>query len=199
MTFPELLAAGFAGVPGEVIGVGACRGESVCTHPLGGSPAFYEFSCTACEVAVDLETGELTVLKHISVADVGKALNPAQTESQDEGAAVMGLGHTLMERLVLDERGRILNLGALDYRVPTTKDMPAELHSVLIENGDGPGPYGSKGAGEGGLFGVAPAIASAVTEATGAVIRDLPLTPERIWAAMQPLDPSEPMPELDHR
>jgi CO/xanthine dehydrogenase Mo-binding subunit len=176
-------------VPGEVIGVGARRGESVRTHPLGGSPAFYEFSCTACEVAVDLETGELTVLKHISVADVGKALNPAQTESQDEGAAVMGLGHTLMEHLILDERGRILNLGALDYRVPTTKDMPAELQSLLIENGDGPGPYGSKGAGEGGLFGVAPAIAAAVTEATGAVIRDLPLTPERIWAAMQPPDP----------
>jgi CO/xanthine dehydrogenase Mo-binding subunit len=189
MTFPALLAAGFAGVPGEVIGVGARRGESVRTHPLGGSPAFYEFSCTACEVAVDLETGELTVLKHISVADVGKALNPAQTESQDEGAAVMGLGHTLMEHLILDQRGRILNLGALDYRVPTTKDMPAELQSLLIENGDGPGPYGSKGAGEGGLFGVAPAIAAAVTEATGAVIRDLPLTPERIWAAMQPLDP----------
>jgi len=93
----------------------------------------------------------------------------------------MGLGHSLMEHLILDERGRILNLGALDYRVPTTKDMPLELHSLLVENGDGPGPYGSKGAGEGGLFGVAPALAAAVADATGAVIRDLPLSPERIW------------------
>jgi CO/xanthine dehydrogenase Mo-binding subunit len=185
LTFAELLAAAFAGVPGEVIGVGSRRGESEPTHPLGGPPAFYEFSCTACEVEVDRETGELLIVKHISVADVGKALNPAQTESQDEGAAVMGLGHTLMEHLILDERGRIQNLGALDYRVPTTKDMPAELHSILVENGDGPGPYGAKGAGEGGLFGVAPAVASAVAEATGVVIRDLPLTPERIWAAMQ--------------
>jgi len=89
-----------------------------------------------------------------------------------------------MEHLILDERGRILNLGALDYRVPTTKDMPLEMHSLLVENGDGPGPYGSKGAGEGGLFGVAPAIASAVADATGAVIRELPLTPERIWEAV---------------
>jgi CO/xanthine dehydrogenase Mo-binding subunit len=109
----------------------------------------------------------------------------------------MGLGHSLMEHLILDERGRILNLGALDYRVPTTKDMPLEMHSLLVENGDGPGPYGSKGAGEGGLFGVAPAIASAVAAATGAVIRELPLSPERIWAAMtQPAaaDPAPPVP-----
>lgn len=191
LTFAELLAEAFAGVPGEVIGVGSRRGERVAAHPLGGSPAFYEFSCTACEVEVDRETGEILIVKHISVADVGKALNPAQTESQDEGAAVMGLGHTLMEQLILDERGRILNLGALDYRVPTTKDMPAELRSLLVENGDGPGPYGSKGAGEGGLFGVAPAIAAAVAQATGAVIRDLPLTPERIWTAIQAADRSE--------
>jgi CO/xanthine dehydrogenase Mo-binding subunit len=184
LTFADLLAAGFTGVPGEVIGVGSRRGEGVRTHPLGGSPAFYEFSCTACEVAVDRDTGEILIVRHISVADIGKALNPAQAESQDEGAAIMGLGHTLMEHLILDERGRIQNLGALDYRVPTTKDMPAELHSILVENGDGPGPYGSKGVGEGGLFGVAPAIAAAVAEATGAVIRDLPLTPERVWAAI---------------
>jgi len=184
LTFAELLSEAFAGVHGEVIGVGSRRGERVGNHPLGGPPAFYEFSCTACEVEVDPETGEILIVKHISVADVGKALNPAQAHSQDEGAAVMGLGHSLMEHLILDERGRILNLGALDYRVPTTKDMPLEMHSLLVENGDGPGPYGSKGAGEGGLFGVAPAIASAVADATGAVIRELPLTPERIWEAV---------------
>jgi CO/xanthine dehydrogenase Mo-binding subunit len=184
LSFPELLTEAFAGVRGEVIGVGSRRGERVAAHPLGGPPAFYEFACTACEVEVDPETGEMLILKHISVADVGKALNPAQAHSQDEGAAVMGLGHSLMEHLILDERGRILNLGALDYRVPTTKDMPLDMHSLLVENGDGPGPYGSKGAGEGGLFAVAPAIAGAVAEATGAVIRELPLTPERIWEAV---------------
>jgi CO/xanthine dehydrogenase Mo-binding subunit len=184
LAFAELMSEAFAGVRGELIGVGSRRGERVGTHPLGGPPAFYEFSCSACEVEVDRETGEMLIVKHISVADVGKALNPAQAESQDEGAAIMGLGHSLMEHLILDERGRILNLGALDYRVPTTKDVPLEMRSLLVENGDGPGPYGSKGAGEGGLFGVAPAIAGAVADATGAVIRQLPLTPERIWAAM---------------
>jgi CO/xanthine dehydrogenase Mo-binding subunit len=158
----------------------------VLTHALGGSPSFYEFNCTAVEVEVDRETGELLIVKHVSVADVGRALNPAHVEAQDEGAAIMGLGHTLMEHLIFDEHGRILNLGALDYRIPTTKDVPLELHSLLVENGDGPGPYGAKGAGEGGLFAVSPAVASAVTEATGAVVRELPLTAERVWRALNP-------------
>ncbi len=153
-------------------------------HPLGGPASFYEFSCTASEVAVDLETGDIELVKHVTVADVGKAINPQHVEMQDEGAAVMGLGHTLMEHLVLDERGRIVNLGALDYRIPTFNDLPTVMTSVLVENGDGPGPGGAKGSGEGGLLATAPAIAAAVTDATGVVIRDLPLTPERVWQAM---------------
>jgi CO/xanthine dehydrogenase Mo-binding subunit len=185
LSFPELLIAGFAGVRGEVIGVGSRRGEAVLTHPLGGPPSFYEFNATAVEVEVDPDTGELLIVKHVSVADVGRALNPAHVEAQDEGAAIMGLGHTLMEHLIFDEHGRIRNLGALDYRIPTTKDVPLELHSHLVENEDGPGPYGAKGAGEGGLFAVSPAVASAVTEAVGVVIRDLPLTAERVWRALQ--------------
>jgi CO/xanthine dehydrogenase Mo-binding subunit len=185
VTFAELLVQAFAGVRGEVIGVGSRRGEAVPSHQLGGSPSFYEFNATAVEVEVDVETGELLIVKHISVADVGKALNPAHVEAQDEGAAIMGLGHTLMEHLIFDEHGRIVNLGALDYRIPTTKDVPVELHSYLVENEDGPGPYGAKGAGEGGLFAIAPAVASAVTEATGVVLRELPITSERVWRAMQ--------------
>lgn len=185
VSFTELLDVAFAGVRGEVIGVGSRRGEVDRRHPLGGAPSFYEFNATAVEVEVDQETGELDVIKHVSVADVGRALNPAHVEAQDEGAAIMGLGHTLMEHLIFDERGRIMNLGALDYRIPTTKDVPRELHSYLTENEDGPGPYGSKGAGEGGLFAVAPAVAAAVAEATGAVVRDLPLTAERVWRALQ--------------
>ncbi|HSS61832.1 MAG TPA: xanthine dehydrogenase family protein molybdopterin-binding subunit, partial [Candidatus Limnocylindrales bacterium] len=181
----EVLASRFGEVKGEVIGVGSMRSEHRADHPLGGSPSFYEFTCTASEVQVDEGTGEVLLVRHVTVADVGKALNPQHVEMQDEGAAVMGLGHTLMEHLILDEAGRIRNLGALDYRIPTTKDLPLEMHSILIENGDGPGPHGSKGAGEGGLMATAPAVAAAVTEATGVVIRDLPLTPEAVWRALQ--------------
>jgi CO/xanthine dehydrogenase Mo-binding subunit len=141
--------------------------------------------CAAAEVEVDLETGMVQILKLVLVSDIGKALNPAQVEAQDEGAAVMGLGHTLMEQLILDKRGRILNLGSLDYRIPTVEDTPLKLQSILIENGDGPGPYGAKGAGEGGILAIAAAIGSAVNQAAGVTIRDLPLTPERVWRAIQ--------------
>lgn len=183
-TLAESLNQVFGPVPGEIIATGSERGVGDANHPLGGQAAFYEFSCTASEVAVDIETGEIELIKHITVADVGKALNPQHVEMQDEGAAVMGLGHTLMEHLQLDDHGRIVNLGALDYRIPTFKDLPAEMTSILVENGDGPGPGGSKGSGEGGLLATSSAIAAAVTQATGAVIRDLPLTPEHVWRAI---------------
>jgi CO/xanthine dehydrogenase Mo-binding subunit len=185
LTIAEFLLERFSGVRGEVIGVGSMRSEHDPEHPLGGSPSFYEFTCTASEVQVDEGTGEILLVRHVTVADVGKAINPQHVEMQDEGAAVMGLGHTLMEHIILDESGRIRNLGALDYRIPTAKDLPLEMISLLVENADGPGPYGSKGAGEGGLMATAPAVASAVTEATGVVIRDLPLTPERVWRELQ--------------
>jgi CO/xanthine dehydrogenase Mo-binding subunit len=183
-TMPEILEEAFGSVPGEIITTGSQRGEGAVDHPLGGPAAFYEFSCTAAEVAVDMETGDVDLLKHVTVADVGRAINPQHVKMQDEGAAVMGLGHTLMEQLLLDDQGRIRNLGALDYRIPTFEDMPKSMTSILVENGDGPGPGGAKGSGEGGLLATSPAIASAISQATGVVIRDLPITPERVWQAM---------------
>jgi CO/xanthine dehydrogenase Mo-binding subunit len=89
-----------------------------------------------------------------------------------------------MEHYIFDESGRIRNLGAIDYRIPTSMDLPVELQSDIIENADGPGPYGAKGMSEGALLCTAPAVAAAVRDATGVVIRDLPLTPERVWKAL---------------
>ena len=181
----ELMADAFGPMHGEVIGTGSRRGAHRPDHPLGGNAAFYELSCTASEVAVDRETGEVQLLRHVTVSDVGRALNPTHVAMQDEGAAIMGIGQSLMEHLSFAPgTGRIENLGALDYRIPTTKDVPLELASLTIENGDGPGPYGSKGTGESGLLSTAPAIASAIRDATGAVLRDLPMTPERLWRAL---------------
>jgi CO/xanthine dehydrogenase Mo-binding subunit len=96
----------------------------------------------------------------------------------------MGLGHTLMEHYIYDEAGRIRNLGAIDYRIPTSMDLPLALETDIVELEDGPGPYGSKGMSEGALLAVAPAVAAAVRDATGVVIRELPLTPERVWRAL---------------
>jgi CO/xanthine dehydrogenase Mo-binding subunit len=186
LSYAEVMQAGFGPPRGEIIGIGEERGGGyIPTHPLGGRPEFWEFMCTAVEIEVDPETGMVDVTRLVLASDVGKALNPQQVEAQDEGAAVMGVGHSVMEELILDGTGRIVNLGAMDYRIPTIQDIPRELRSVLIENEDGPGPYGAKGAGEGGILGIAGAIGAAVNQAAGVAIRQLPLTPERIWRAIQ--------------
>ena len=188
LTILEVLKPGLGRLGGEVVGNGEARKEAEASHPLGGAPAFFEFNCTAVEAEVDEGTGDVTIVKHVTVSDVGKALNPLQVRMQDEGAAIQGLGHTLMEHYIFDEKGRIRNLGAIDYRIPTSMDLPLDLHSETIENGDGPGPYGSKGMSEGALLCVASAVAAAVRDATGVVIRDLPLTPERVWRALNERD-----------
>jgi CO/xanthine dehydrogenase Mo-binding subunit len=181
----DVLKPGLGRLGGELIGTGEMRKEAEADHPLGGSAAFFEFNCTAVEAEVDEATGDVTVVRHVTVSDVGRSINPLQVRMQDEGAAIQGLGHTLMEHYIFDEEGRIRNLGAIDYRIPTSMDLPLEMVSATIENGDGPGPYGSKGMSEGALLCVAPAVAAAVQQATGAVIRDLPLTPERVWRALR--------------
>jgi CO/xanthine dehydrogenase Mo-binding subunit len=182
-TIGDQLPIALGRLGGEVVGNGEMRVEGDPDHPLGGRAVFYELHCAACEIEVDPETGEIHIARYVTVGDVGLALNPKQVGGQDEGAAVMGLGHTLMEHMILDQSGRILNMGAVDYRILTAMDVPTEMISDSIENADGPGPFGIKGVSEGGLLATAPAVGSAVTEATGVMIRDLPITPERIWAA----------------
>jgi CO/xanthine dehydrogenase Mo-binding subunit len=180
----DVLIRGLGRMGGEVTGLGEARKDAEPDHPLGGGPAFFEFNCTAIEAGVDTETGDISIERHVTVSDVGKALNPLQVRMQDEGAAIMGLGHTLMEQYIFDDRGRIRNLGAIDYRIPTSMDLPRELVSDIVENEDGPGPYGAKGMSEGALLCVAPAVAAGVCEATGVAIHELPLTPERVWRAI---------------
>ncbi|MEX1296994.1 MAG: xanthine dehydrogenase family protein molybdopterin-binding subunit [Candidatus Limnocylindrales bacterium] len=185
LSIVEVVTTGLGKLGGELIGNGMFRKEVEPGHPLGGSPAFYEFNCTAVELSVDEETGHITIHKHIIVGDTGRSLHPKQVGGQDEGAAIMGLGHTLMEHMIYDEHGVIRNLGAIDYRIPTSMDLPLHMESAAIENEDGPGPYGSKGVSEGGLLAVQSAVGSAVADATGVVIRDLPLTPEHVWRSLR--------------
>jgi CO/xanthine dehydrogenase Mo-binding subunit len=173
---------------GEIAGTGEARKEAEADHPLGGSALFYEFNATAVELSVDEATGDITIHRHVAVSDVGKSINKLQVQMQDEGAAIMGLGHTLMEHYIFDDTGRIRNLGAIDYRIPTSMDLPHEMLSDTVENEDGPGPYGAKGMSEGAVLAVASAVAAAVHDATGVTIRDLPLSPERVWRALQDRD-----------
>ncbi len=179
----EALPEALGRLGGEIIGNGEMRVEGDPEHPLGGKAVFFELHVAACDVKVDDETGAIDILRYVTVGDVGRSMNPRQVAGQDEGAAIMGLGHTLMERMILDESGRILNMGAVDYRILTSMDVPIEMISESIENADGPGPFGIKGVSEGGLLATSAAVGSAVTDATDLLVRDLPITPERIWRA----------------
>ena len=141
------------------------------------------------EVEVDRETGVVRLRSYTALADVGRAINPQQCEAQDVGAMVMALGHTLFEEMVYSDSGSLLNPTMLEYRVPLASDLPDMVETVLVENGDGSGPWGAKGMGEGGGLPVAPAVANAVFRATGVRIRDLPLSPERVWRALRAAPP----------
>ncbi len=175
--------AGHFGLPGgELIGRGTYRGERGHA-PLGAEAPFWEVGMAAAEVEVDEETGVVRVLRYVSVADVGKAINPRECEAQEEGGAMMGIGHTFFEQMVY-EGGQLLNPSPIDYRLPVMSDLPDEYRSILVENADGPGPYGAKGIGESGLLPTAPAIANAVARAVGVRIKDLPMTPERVLKAI---------------
>lgn len=185
LTYSEFIQKYYGLRQGEIVGVGEYSAPFDPIHPLGGKAAFWEVIFFGAMVQVDEETGEYRVLRLATVGDIGKALNRAQVEGQDEGGALMGLGHTMMEHLIYNDDGRLLNQGALDYRIPTAKDIPLIFSADLLENGDGPGPYGAKGTGESGVLAVSSAVVSAVTEATNVVVRDLPLTPEDLWQALQ--------------
>lgn len=152
--------------------------------PLGHVSAFYEVGHAAVEIEVDPDTGQIFLLDYASVADVGYAINPQTCAGQDEGSTMMGIGHTLFEELEFTG-GELVNSNLVEYRVPRAEDLPDRMHTLLLENRDGPGPFGAKGAGEGGTLAVAPAIANALEDATGVRIRDLPLTPERVWRALR--------------
>jgi CO/xanthine dehydrogenase Mo-binding subunit len=181
LTFKEAFERRFGkGSGGEMIGRGEA-GPEITDNQL---PVFWEVGMGTSEVEIDRETGEVKLKKFISVADVGKAIHPDHCVAQEEGAAMQGIGHTFFEQLIYDN-GQLINPNLIDYRIPTFADVPEEFHTILVENGDGPGPFGVRGMAEGGILSVAPSVCNAIDRATGVRIRDLPLTPERVWRALK--------------
>jgi len=181
VSYGELIHQHFAMQGGELVGTGYAHSGMA---PSPANPLFWEIGIGAVEASVDRETGHVKVEKYVTAADAGKALHPLQCEGQDEGSAMMGFGHTFYETYHY-ESGQIVNCTLLDYKVPGFEDVPETFESILIEDGNGPGPYGAKGLGEGGIIPVAPAVANAVFWSTGARVRSLPLTPEKVWRAIR--------------
>ncbi len=142
----------------------------------------FTFGSHATEVAVDVETGKVQVLKLISCYDIGRAINPLSVEGQLEGGAIYGMGYALTEEVTV-EKGEVKTPSFSEYLLPTSMDVP-EVQTIFLESSDGVGPFGAKGVGEPSVCSVAPAISNAVYDAIGVRIYDLPLTPEKIVKAL---------------
>jgi CO/xanthine dehydrogenase Mo-binding subunit len=143
----------------------------------------YAYGAHGAEVEVDTKTGKVKILRYVAAHDVGRAINPMLLEGQIYGAAAMGVGYALTERLIL-EKGEVMNPNFRDYKLLTAKDV-IPVEPVIIESMDEAGPYGAKGIGEPGLVPSAPAIANAIYDAVGVRLKTLPMTPERILRAIK--------------
>ena len=177
LSFREVMQRHFRESEGEIWGRGYFKIEKDKNVPLGFPSPFWEIGFGAAEVEVDVETGEVKLLRYVSLTDAGKMINPLQCHGQDEGAAVFGLGQALFEDLAYQD-GQLLNGSLIDYRLPRFSDLPPTFSTYIMEGGGGPGPYGAKGMGEGGILPVAPAVGNAVFAATGVRIQAVPLVPE---------------------
>jgi CO/xanthine dehydrogenase Mo-binding subunit len=153
--------------------------------PLDAQCVFWEIGWGAVEVAVDTETGKVEVTRLVASGDTGRSINPQVCRGQEDGAAVMGLGQALFERMIYDERGILRNSDPLTYRVALAEDLPREFKTITQEQGHGPGPFGSKGAGEATILPMASAIANAIHDAVGIRLTRLPFTPVDILSALQ--------------
>ncbi|MGC8787940.1 MAG: xanthine dehydrogenase family protein molybdopterin-binding subunit, partial [Anaerolineae bacterium] len=142
----------------------------------------YCFCAQACILEVDENSGEVRVLKMIAAQDVGKAIHPQNIRGQIEGGVVMGMGYALSEEFVVD-KGYVITDTLRKCKVPRITQVP-EIVPLIVENPHSEGPFGAKGMAELSLASSAPAIANAIYHALGVRIRELPITPEKILAAL---------------
>ena len=191
VTFAQAVAYCHSQKGGPVVAVGRHQEEGIV--PLdpetGQSPhgtSHYKFGAQAVEIEVDPETGQLTVLRLVSVHDCGKAINPLHVEGQIEGAVAQGIGYALMEEMQFED-GRVVNPSLMEYSVPMATDVPA-ITPIIVEKAHPEGPYGAKGVGEPGIIGVAPAIGNALEDAEGVRVFDLPITWGKVLLALEARD-----------
>ncbi|MFQ5915373.1 MAG: xanthine dehydrogenase family protein molybdopterin-binding subunit [Nitrospinota bacterium] len=182
--------AGRPGFAGPILGNGSYNGapwqagegvEVALSLQAFGQPGFV---AQAAEVEVDRETGHVKVLKIVSAADVGFALNPIGVEGQIEGGSIQSLGMGLTEQMFFDDRGHLQNPSFLDYKVPLAPDIP-EFDTIIVESQADQGAMGTKGIGEAPVVATAAAVVNAVSDATGVRFQKIPLTPEYVLSCME--------------
>ena len=184
----EEVARRYFNEKGPLVGTGCYKppdglGGDYKGAAVGTSPA-YSFGSAVCEVTVDLETGKVSIDRFTDYHDCGRPINPMAVRGQVEGAVVMGASETIMEDVQFDERGQLLNPDLHGYLMMTIKDAP-EIFSGIVDSYEPRGPFGAKEVGEGSTLPVLGAVAHAIANATGVWITDLPITPEKIVAALK--------------
>jgi CO/xanthine dehydrogenase Mo-binding subunit len=165
--------------------LGTWRAETGTFDPASGQGASfpdYTFGAHAADVEVDTETGEVRVLAYAAAHDVGRAINLLRVEGQIQGGAYQGLGYALGEEIVVQD-GHTASTLLASYLMPTAADLP-DVRAIIVESGEGKGPFGARGIGEPTIGNPAATIANAVAAATGVRVTRLPITPERLLAAI---------------
>jgi len=172
-------------VPIEALGTFFGPKGTEVTRNLEGDRLFpdFTFGTHLADVEVDLDTGQVTVLRYIASHDVGRAINPLSVEGQIAGAAVQGIGQALLEEIVMQD-GVNLTGGFFQYLIPTAMDVP-DIETIVLESGEGLGPFGARGIGEPPIGPPLAAISSAIADAVGARPTTLPITPERVLECVE--------------
>jgi len=172
---------------GTIVGTGKYKpvflGGKYKGAAVGTSPA-YGCSAQVAEVTVDMETGQVIIENVTDAHDCGKAINMTSVEGQMEGSVSMGMGEAMHEEVIFDDKGNVLNNDLAEYKLVTAMDMP-KVKSIVVESDEPNGPFGAKEVGEGAIMPTIPAILNAVYDAAGVRIFELPLTPERVYTAIQ--------------
>ena len=170
------------------------RGHIRPVGEWGLIPPSWENPIVGVRVATDRDTGEWWPTSLVDIADIGLAINPALAEGMDIGSMMQSLGIAMREQLVYDGQ-QLSNGSVLSYRVPEFGDLPDEVHTFVIENRDGMGPFGSKAHGDGSMATVVPAVSNAIHDALGVRMHRAPFTPERVWRALRDKESGAPEPE----
>jgi len=187
---PDVFRKKYGMQAGNVVGMGSYIPSYAPTdHATGQSEnvtPFWMIGATGVEVEVDTETGQFRIARLINVADLGRAINPAIVDTQLSGAAIMQLGFTVQEEMQFRD-GQVINPSLADYKIPGMLDIPAVIENEAVDANERGGPFGAKGVGESGTFGVSPAIANAIEDAVGVRLTTLPVTAEAVWGALEML------------
>jgi len=182
-----LLKKKFSMQAGTLVGTGSFVPSYTSPDANGQSPDItpnWMIGGTGVEVEVDTETGHFKILRMENVVDCGTPLNPKVVETQISGAAIMQLGMVHLEKMDFDADGQLRNASFSEYKIPGILDIPEQFGCEAVDARQATGPFGAKGLGESGCFGVASAVAEAIHDAVGVRITTLPITPEDVYMAL---------------